>query len=86
MLWRMPEIPEEQQASALRQVGEARDALNRAEAALRDAAVHAARIGAPRTRVKALAQVSSKTLYGWLENAGVPIRTKKPHHPQEGTR
>ncbi|GHJ24442.1 hypothetical protein [Streptomyces albus] len=81
----MVEIPEEAHANALRSVAHAaadRDAaqaeLQRRTNALRDAAVAAARAGAARTRIKALAGVSSRTLYGWLTDAGIEVRPKRP--------
>lgn len=77
----MVEIPEEQQAAALREVAEigARRTQLLAEAEqlngpLREAAVSAARIGAQRSRIRELAGVSSKTLYGWLDEEGLEVR------------
>ena len=79
----MSEIPEEQQAAALKAVAEAaaeRDAaqvvLDERTANLSKVAVNAARIGAGRTRIRQLAGVSSKTLYAWLTAAGVEVRGK----------
>jgi hypothetical protein len=77
------EIPETTQAAALEEVARLgarrRDLLAQVEAAtadLRDAAVTAARQGATRSRVRELADVSASTLYGWLDAAGIQIRTK----------
>ncbi|WP_121833801.1 hypothetical protein [Streptomyces sp. S1] len=79
------EIPETAQAEALREVArlgkERADALAKAKELLpllRDAAVKAARVEAPRTRIRELAHVSPDTLYGWLDKAGVEIREKRP--------
>jgi hypothetical protein len=78
------EIPETAQAEALREV--ARLGKERAEALakakellplLRDAAIKAARIEAPRTRIRELAHVSPDTLYGWLDAAGIEVRPKR---------
>ncbi|MGC0319303.1 hypothetical protein [Kitasatospora acidiphila] len=81
----MVDLPEEQQAVALREVAEvgAQRSAALAEAErltepLRAAAVNAARAGANRNRIRELAGVSSKTLYGWLESAGLEIRPKRP--------
>ncbi|MFF0747338.1 hypothetical protein ACFYVL_43865 [Streptomyces sp. NPDC004111] len=80
----MVELPEEQRAAALRQVAEigARRTKLLTEAelltdTLRTAALKAARAGAPRTRIRELAGVSSKTLYGWLDSAGIEVRTTR---------
>ncbi|WJV51815.1 hypothetical protein [Streptomyces flavofungini] len=80
----MVELPEEQRAAALRQVAEigTRRTGLLAEAEqlngpLRAAAVEAARVGAQRSRIRELAGVSSKTLYGWLEEAGLEVRTTR---------
>jgi transposase-like protein len=82
MLWPMSEIPEEAQAQALRQVAAAAAERDRvtaeAQRAVEAAAVQAARVGAGRTRIRELAGVSPKTLYGWLERAGIPVRPKRP--------
>lgn len=45
---------------------------------LRTAAIKAAQLGAPRTRIKDLAKVSPATLYGWFEAAGIEVRAKRP--------
>ncbi|MGW6484566.1 hypothetical protein ACWGDS_43270 [Streptomyces sp. NPDC055059] len=77
----MVELPEEQRAAALRavaEIGTRRTELlaeaDRLQADLRKAAVEAARIGAQRTRIRELAGVSSKTLYSWLDEAGIDVR------------
>ncbi|MFE4539689.1 hypothetical protein ACFRKB_32265 [Streptomyces scopuliridis] len=79
----MSEIPEEQQAAALKAVVAAASARDAAQAVLDErvtdlsrAAVAAARTGAPRTRIRQLAGVSSKTLYAWLTAAGLDVRGK----------
>lgn len=75
------EIPEEQQATALRQLAEVSsrrlDALaevNQLTAELKDAAVHAASVGASRTRIRGLAKVSGNKLYAWYTDAGLDVR------------
>lgn len=80
----MVELPEEQRAAALREVAEIgtrrTQLLTEAEGLtdpLRTAALKAARAGAPRTRIRELAGISSKTLYGWLEEAGLEVRTTR---------
>ncbi|MEV5567655.1 hypothetical protein AB0L54_33090 [Streptomyces sp. NPDC052196] len=81
----MTEIPEEQQAAALRKVAEAgarrADLLAEAERILteeiRPRAVEAARTGAGRTRIRELARVGPAVLYRWLEDAGIEIRPKR---------
>jgi transposase-like protein len=88
----MVEIPEEQHGPALRRVAQA--AARRADAMaevdrrteeLREAAVQAAQVGAGRSRIRELAQVSPTTLYGWLNDAGVEIRAKRPAGERTGT-
>ena len=81
----MVEIPEEEQVAALRSVAEIAARRNAALAEaeritgeLRKAAVHAARVGAGRTRIRELAQVGPRLLYSWWEEAGIEVRTKKP--------
>lgn len=83
------EIPETAQAEALREVArlgkERADALAKAKELLpllREASIKAARIDAPRTRIRQLAQVSPDTFYGWLDAAGVEVREKRTtkHH------
>ena len=76
-------LPEEERAAALKQVAEigARRAELLAEAEklyapLKEAAIKAARVDAPRTRIRELARISSKTLYGWLEEAGLEVRSR----------
>ncbi|ORT53317.1 hypothetical protein [Streptomyces sp. CB03238] len=81
----MTEIPEEQQAAALRAVAEAgarrAELLAQAERILTDEiqprAVEAARLGAGRTRIRELARVGPGVLYRWLEEAGIPVRPKR---------
>jgi hypothetical protein len=87
----MVELPEEQQAAALRRVAEIgkerAELLAKAEALtepLRDAAVEADRAGAGRSRIRELAGVSSKTLYAWLESAGLEVRPKRSARPADG--
>ncbi|MEU7191744.1 hypothetical protein [Streptomyces sp. NPDC045369] len=78
----MVQIPEEGQAAALRAVARAKrerdEAVARHDARVQAAAIDAARAGATRTRIKELAGVSSRTLYGWLAEAGLDIRPKRP--------
>lgn len=76
-------LPEEERAAALKQVAEigARraDLLAEAEklsAPLRAACIKAARVDAPRTRIRQLAKISSKTLYGWLVDAGLEVKSR----------
>ena len=80
----MVELPEEERAAALRHVAEigARRAELLAEAdklyePLRKAVIEAARVEAPRNRIRELAKVSSKTLYGWLTEAGLEVRATR---------
>ncbi|MFE4778032.1 hypothetical protein [Streptomyces sp. NPDC056713] len=80
----MVELPEEQRAAALRQVAEigSRRTQLLAEAEqltdpLREAAIEAARVGAQRNRIRELAGISSKTLYNWLDEAGLEVRTTR---------
>ncbi|MFF5491538.1 hypothetical protein [Streptomyces virginiae] len=88
----MSEIPEEQQAAALRAVKDAgarRAALLRqAEEILakeiKPAAVKAARLGAGRSRIRELAGVGPSVLYRWLGEAGIPVRDKSA--PAKGKR
>ncbi|MDC7341284.1 MULTISPECIES: hypothetical protein [Streptomyces] len=77
------EIPEKAQAEALSRVAalgkERAELLAQARALLPDLrkeAVEAVRIGAQRSRVQQLSRVSTGTLYGWLRDAGVEIRTE----------
>ncbi|WP_329224262.1 hypothetical protein OG352_39805 (plasmid) [Streptomyces sp. NBC_01485] len=77
----MTEIPEEQQAAALRAVKDAgaRRAALLAQAEeiltteIKPAAVKAARLGAGRSRIRQLAQVGPSVLYRWFEEAGIPV-------------
>lgn len=78
------DIPEKAQADALSEV--ARLGAERAEvlarvdkitAELGRAAVHAAELGANRGRIRELAQVSTSTLYGWFEKAGIGTTRRK---------
>ncbi|MFB7747421.1 hypothetical protein [Streptomyces sp. NPDC056132] len=80
----MVDLPEEAAAAALRVVAELgqqrAELLAQADALtprLREAAVSAARAGATRSRVRELAGVSPKTLYAWLDDAGVAIRPNR---------
>lgn len=81
----MTEIPEEQQAAALKAVATAgkqrADAQAEADRILaeevRPLAVEAARLGANRTRIRTLAGVGPSTLYSWLEEAGIEVRPKR---------
>ncbi|MEV6727002.1 hypothetical protein AB0M94_39540 [Streptomyces xanthochromogenes] len=77
----MTEIPEETQARALRALAEAaqtRDAeVPRLQNAVRDAAIEAIRVGAPRIRTQKLSGVSPTLFYAWLAEAGVPVRAKR---------
>lgn len=80
----MVDIPEEQQAAALRRVAELSaqrtEALERADAItaeLREASIAAARTGAQRGRIRTLAKVSPNTLTGWLSSAGLEVRPKR---------
>ncbi|MFF4450916.1 hypothetical protein [Streptomyces sp. NPDC001502] len=80
----MSEIPEETQAAALRAVvaaaaarDEAQEFLAQRVAELQTAAVAAAEVGAARTRIRELAKVSSKTLYTWLQDAGLDVRPQQ---------
>ncbi|MFI1890740.1 hypothetical protein [Streptomyces jumonjinensis] len=79
-------IPEEEQAAALRAVADAgaRRAALLAQAdeildgEIRPAAVHAAQVGADRNRIRELARVGPAKLYEWLQEAGLPVRPKRP--------
>lgn len=81
----MPEIPEEQQAAALRAVAEAgarRAALlDQAEKILveeiRPRAIAAAKVGAGRSRIRELARIGPSVLYRWPDEAHLPIRDKR---------
>lgn len=81
----MTEIPEEQQAAALRAVAKAgarrADLLDQAEKILneeiRPLAIEAAKVGAGRSRIRELARVGPSVLYRWLAEAGLPVRDKK---------
>ena len=81
----MTELPEERQSAALREVAEigkkrsaAMAEVERLTKPLRDAAVKAAAEGAGRNRIRELAGISSKTMYAWLVEAGLEVRTKRP--------
>ncbi len=78
------EIPEEAQAAALRKVAalgaKRAELLSQAADVLKElesAAIDAEKTGAQRSRIRELAQVSTGTLYGWLESAGIEVRPKK---------
>ncbi|MEU8960062.1 hypothetical protein AB0C93_37880 [Streptomyces sp. NPDC048518] len=81
----MTEIPEEQQAAALRAVAEAgarrAELLAKAEEILvkeiRPRAIKAAELGAGRTRIRELGRIGPTVLYRWLEEAGLPVRPKQ---------
>ncbi|MFE2601705.1 hypothetical protein ACFXCZ_35425 [Streptomyces sp. NPDC059396] len=87
-------IPEEEQAAALRTVADAgsrrADLLAEADRILREeirpAAVAAAKVGAERNRIRELARVGPTVLYRWLDEAGLPVRTKKATRPRKDTR
>jgi hypothetical protein len=78
------EIPEEQQAAALRVVKDAGDRraalLAQAEEILtkeiKPAAIKAARDGADRSRIRQLARVGPTVMYRWFAEAGLPVRPK----------
>ncbi|MEV6683495.1 hypothetical protein AB0N09_42620 [Streptomyces erythrochromogenes] len=81
----MVEIPEKKRTEALTelaQISAERDAaqaeVDRIMEKLRAASVRAAKTGASRSRVRELAKVSSRTLYGWLNEAGLEVRAKRP--------
>lgn len=83
----MVDIPEKKQAEALEEVARisaerdtAQAEVDRIMQALREATVLAAQLGAGRTRVRELAKISSKTLYGWLNEAGVEVRAQQSRH------
>jgi len=71
----------QKQAEALRVVTDAADERDRvvaaANAAVEDAAIKAARIGASRTRIREEARVGPRVLYDWLSRAGLPVRPKR---------
>jgi transposase-like protein len=88
MLCTMTSTPEEEraaalraQADALRAVRQAADERDRiiaaAHAAVKRTAVQAARLGASRNRIREEAGVSPRILYGWREEAGLPVRPKR---------
>ncbi|MFL6115602.1 MAG: hypothetical protein ACJ786_30280 [Catenulispora sp.] len=81
--WHM-EIPEEAQVAALREVAalgaKRAELLSQAADVLKElepAAIRAVKTGAQRARVRELAQVSTGTMYGWLETAGLEVRPKR---------
>ncbi|MFE7268737.1 hypothetical protein ACFU9B_43455 [Streptomyces sp. NPDC057592] len=85
----MTDTPEDERAEALRAHADAlrtvaeaaaeRDRVTtEAQAAVERAAVTAARLGASRNRIREMAGVSPRVLYGWLERAGLPVRPKRP--------
>ncbi|GGP00371.1 hypothetical protein [Wenjunlia tyrosinilytica] len=78
-------LREERQAAALREVADLgrrrADLVRQAEELLKPlsaAAVNAVRIGAPRRRTQDLAQISTGVFYGWLQDAGISVRPKRP--------
>ncbi|MFB7493073.1 hypothetical protein ACFCZC_20820 [Bacillus subtilis] len=73
------EIPEKAQAEALARVAELgtqrAQLLADAKALLpqiKEAALAAARIDAPRSRIQQLSKVSTAVVYGWFDEAGLP--------------
>ncbi|MEU3565392.1 hypothetical protein [Kitasatospora sp. NPDC006786] len=81
----MVEIPEEQHAQALRRVAAAAELRDRAEALVarltqrvERASVEAAQVGTNRSRIREVAGVSPRTMYGWFADAGLEIRPKRP--------
>ncbi|MEU5547532.1 hypothetical protein AB0G85_35080 [Streptomyces sioyaensis] len=74
-------LPEEEQAAALRAVREAArqrdEVIAQAQDPVREAVLEAVRKGAQRTRVRQEAGVSPRVFYGWLEEAGIPVRPKR---------
>jgi hypothetical protein len=79
------ELPEEAQAAALRELatlGAERAALlaqaNELLTRIQPAAIAAVRTGASRNRIRELSGVSPGTFYGWLEEAGIEVRAKRP--------
>lgn len=89
MLRSVTEIPEEQQAAALRAVkdagGRRAALLKQAEEILhkeiKPAAVTAAQLGADRSRIRQYAQVGPTVLYRWFKAAGLPVREKSKPTP-----
>ncbi|MGW2866347.1 hypothetical protein [Streptomyces sp. NPDC001205] len=73
----MVEIPEERHAAALRALAEAVRKRAEADAEVRASIIHAARVGANRTRIKELAGISSSTLYALINEAGLSVRPKR---------
>ncbi|MEV8298479.1 hypothetical protein [Streptomyces rochei] len=89
MLYAMTNTPEDARAASLRAHADALRAVRQAaaerdrviaeaQARVERAAVSAARIGASRNRIREEAGVSPRVLYGWLEQAGLPVRPKRP--------
>lgn len=78
----MAALPEEAQAEALRTLAEVSlrrtEITTRLDRELREASLVAVRAGANRSRIRALAGISSKTLYGWLAEEGIEVRAKAP--------
>ena len=77
-------LREEIQVEALRAVADLgtqrAELLRRADELLepiREAALRAARAGAPRRRTQELSHVSAQTYYRWLDEAGIDVRPKK---------
>ena len=75
------EIREQAQAEALREVAqigaERAELLAKAAAllpSLEQASIAAVRVGAARSRVRELAEVSTTLFYGWLRAAGIDVR------------
>jgi uncharacterized protein YcfL len=78
-------LEEERQVAAMRQVADLAAQLDAVQKSLKEAAIKAVRVGAPRRRTQELARVSSWTFYGWLDEAGVAVRPKKGSKRQRST-
>ena len=63
------QLPEEQQAAALRALANAADQLRQAESVVRAAALHARSVGLSVNRSAARAKVSRSTIDRWLREA-----------------
>jgi transposase-like protein len=90
MIALMVDIPEEEQAAALRAVATCAQERDQAESwmteRVRLAAVAAVQTGAQRSRIAKLAGVSPNTFYGWLADAGVEVRAKKAPAKKAGAK
>ncbi len=79
------EIPEEQQAAALRVVADSGKRRTAAQTEadrilaeeVRPAVIEAARLGASRSRIRVLAGIGPNTLYTWLQEEGLEVRPKR---------